>query len=48
MPYASKQKHNLIDTDNKVMVTRGEEGGEKEEEHKGAQIHGDRKLYFVW
>ena len=36
-------------TDNKIVVTRGEEGWEKVKEGKGSQIQGDgRRLGFGW
>lgn len=31
-----------MDTDNSVVVTRGQEGWEDDDDGKGDQIHGDR------
>lgn len=38
-----------MDTDNRMVVTRGKRGGGKTKESKGGQIHGDgERLDFGW
>ena len=44
MNKSNKNRH--IDTENRVVVTRGEVGGDQM--HKGDQLYGDRQKLNFW
>lgn len=43
-----QQMNKLIDTENRMAVSRGKEGWGGDEEGQGGQIHGDRRQGTPW